>query len=50
MVIKIKCKCGKLINVQRLTTHDCQFDYREEQRKKIQKNNPVVIAEKIKKI
>ncbi len=46
------CKCGLLfcLTHRYADQHRCTFDYRQEQQNKIKKENPEVIADKIRKI
>ena len=47
------CKCGikQLCNNCRLPEmHNCQFDFKTEWRKTLEKNNPLVKADKLEKI
>jgi hypothetical protein len=45
----ITCKCNKLFCMEHryYDKHDCPINYKEIERKIIEKNNPKVIAEKI---
>lgn len=47
-----QCKCGQdyCVHHKNAEHHECTFDYKKFQREIIAKNNPVVAAEKIKKI
>ena len=47
-----KCKCQKIfcINHRQATQHACQYDYKAEAKAQLEKLNPLVVSEKIKKI
>lgn len=47
-----KCKCGyTFCSKHRMSSaHDCDYDYRAEQRMLLEKNNPIVKAAKLDKI
>jgi predicted nucleic acid binding AN1-type Zn finger protein len=51
-LLPFTCKCGlNFCGLHRYSdTHDCEFDYRSEYKKQLEKNNIKVVAEKIKKI
>lgn len=46
------CKCGFVFcfDCRYPEEHDCEFDHKEDQRKKLEKGNPKVVFEKIIKI
>ena len=48
----ISCECGKTLCMQHryFNTHECTINYKEKDRKIIEKNNPQIIADKIIKI
>lgn len=48
----IECKCGKLLCMKHrlFNAHDCSIDYKEKDKKILEKNNPKIVAEKIIKI
>jgi hypothetical protein len=48
----IECKCGKLLCMthRHFNSHSCSIDYKEMDKKILEKNNPKVVAEKIIKI
>lgn len=48
-LVHIKCKCDKVFcDKHRLPeTHKCTYDYKNEGRKILKKNNPVIINKKI---
>jgi hypothetical protein len=43
------CKCDKKLCFN-CRDHECDFDYKSEGKKKLEKENPKVVAEKITKI
>jgi AN1-type zinc finger and ubiquitin domain-containing protein 1 len=53
-LIPFTCKCNpeyKLCNKCRMPeSHSCKYDFKTEQRKQLEKDNPVVIGMKIEKI
>jgi len=42
-----KCELNFCLECRMPETHNCSFDYKNEQRQYLTKNNPLVIAEKI---
>lgn len=48
--IILDCKCKKKFCMKHLNNHKCSYDYKEEQKIKIQKENPKIIKDKIPKI
>ena len=48
--MKLKCKCGHWYSPKQLQLHDCTYDYKEEQRRKVRIDNPKITAEKVMKI
>ena len=48
----IECKCGKLLCMKHrlFNAHNCSIDYKEKDKKILEKNNPKVVAEKIIKL
>ena len=48
----IECKCGKLLCMthRHFNSHSCSIDYKENDKKILEKNNPKIVAEKIIKI
>jgi hypothetical protein len=50
--MKITCKCEMIVcfDCRYPELHDCTFDYKEEARKLLEKNNPVVVSEKLEKV
>eukprot|EP00162_Nutomonas_longa_P006009 comp16624_c0_seq1/m.26823 comp16624_c0_seq1/g.26823 ORF comp16624_c0_seq1/g.26823 comp16624_c0_seq1/m.26823 type:complete len:155 (+) comp16624_c0_seq1:68-532(+) len=48
----MKCRCGHMFCAAHRysDTHACEYDYRKEGKREIEKLNPVVMAEKINKI
>jgi len=48
--IILDCKCKKNFCIKHLNNHKCSYDYKEEQKIKIQKENPKIIKDKIPKI
>ncbi len=48
----LECKCGKLLCMAHrlFNAHDCSIDYKEKDKKILEKNNPKIVAEKIVKI
>ena len=48
----LECKCGKLLCMAHrlFNLHDCSIDYKEKDKKILEKNNPKIVAEKIVKI
>jgi len=51
-LIKILCKCDKTvcINCRYPEKHTCVFDFKKEGKELLQKNNPVVIGEKLDRV
>lgn len=51
-LLNFKCKCEKNFCIKHYLPekHKCKFDYRKENKKKLEKNNPIIINEKISKI
>lgn len=51
-IMKITCKCQLVVcfNCRYPDKHNCTFDYKEEGRNLLEKNNPVVISEKLEKV
>lgn len=50
--ILISCKCNEKVCVKHLSKHnqECIFDYRAENRNRLQNSMPVVVADKLIKI
>ena len=48
--LQYACKCGLIYCRYHNHFHSCTFDYKEEQRKKLEKEHPKVINDKINKI
>jgi hypothetical protein len=48
----LECKCGKLLCMthRHFNSHNCSIDYKEKDKKILEKNNPKVVAEKIIKL
>ena len=48
----IECKCGKLLCMAHrlFNAHECSIDYKEKDKKILEKNNPKIVAEKIIKL
>ncbi len=48
----IECKCGKLLCMKHrlFNAHECSIDYKEKDKKILEKNNPKIVAEKIIKL
>ena len=46
------CKCELVVcfNCRYPDKHNCTFDYKEEARKQLEKNNPIVVSEKLEKV
>ena len=51
-IIKMSCKCGKFFCIiHRLPeNHNCTYDFETEGKKRIEKENPVVVNPKLNKI
>lgn len=51
-LILVGCQCGKntCLDCRYPEKHDCQYNFKEQGAKTIEKNNPVVAGEKISKI
>lgn len=49
-IYALNCRCGGRYCVTHLGRHDCKFDFLAENRIQLEKDNPLVIAEKLKKI
>jgi len=51
-VMKITCKCDMVVcfECRYPDKHGCTFDYKEEGRKLLEKNNPIVVSEKLEKV
>jgi len=49
-LLPAQCKCKNMYCSMHIHKHDCTFDYKANQRKKLEENNKQVIAEKINKI
>ena len=49
-LLPIECRCGYVFCMKHryASSHACDFDYRKESREKLKKENPVVVADKIK--
>lgn len=50
--MKMTCKCELVVcfNCRYPDKHNCTFDYKEEARKQLEKNNPIVVSEKLEKV
>lgn len=46
----IKCRCGKVYCGKHRVKHDCQYDYKKEQQRRLEKANPLIEFNKITKI
>ena len=48
----IECKCGKLLCMKHrlFNAHECSIDYKDKDKKILEKNNPKIVAEKIIKL
>ena len=51
-LMKVECRCKLVVcfNCRDPELHQCNFDYHNEAKEKIKKDNPAIIAEKIVKI
>ena len=51
-LMKITCRCEMIVclDCRYPELHDCAFDYKEEARQLLEKNNPVVVSEKLEKV
>lgn len=51
-VLKITCKCELVVcfNCRYPDKHNCTFDYKEDARKLLEKNNPIIVSEKLEKV
>jgi hypothetical protein len=51
-IFQYECKCGQrfCIHHKNAENHNCKFDYKNYHKQELLKNNPIIIAEKIKKI
>ena len=50
MTIGSQCRCQQYVCAKHKSSHSCSYDYSAEQRAKIQKENPIVIKNKISSI
>jgi hypothetical protein len=51
-LLKITCKCHLVVcfDCRHPEQHKCVFDYQKEYREKLEKDNPVIVSEKLEKI
>lgn len=47
---QFSCKCGLMYCRTHTFDHGCEFDYKQEQRKKLEKEHPKLVVDKINKI
>jgi AN1-type zinc finger protein 4 len=52
LLIEIDCRCGQTFCLKHRhpDSHNCTYDYKIEWKKKLEKENPVIITPKIEKI
>lgn len=50
--IRGKCKCEKIFCSKHVYSneHNCDFDYKEENKSKLEKDNPKIVAKKVSQI
>lgn len=50
MAMKGKCRCENIYCIKHIHQHNCTYDYKSLQKKKLLQENPKIISNKITKI
>ena len=50
IILKCRCGCNYCLKHRYIENHNCKFDYKNFEREKIRKENPIIVKDKITKI